>query len=198
MESLSEVDVADFEAALTAARLRPLQFLHAGFGLSAATLCVILVVLSATGSFSADEFRLTQLQMVKGLSVANFVLFFGCYYAGGRLFSAQFSPSRLAQAVHKDYRDPAGRPIATAAGKCVAIIRKATLIRLVSYDLAASFAFATCLLAILWGVMAAHPSYWLNGAPCLLLIGYVLLTLPTANRLRVLFLIKIAGASRLA
>ena len=42
----------------------------------------------------------------------------------------------------------------------------------------------------------AYPICWLNGLPCVLLFLYVLLTFPTASRLKVLFLVKIAGAYR--
>jgi len=196
MESLSEVAVSDFEAALTPPRVRLLQVIHAAFGLSMVTFGLVVVALHRHGSFGSGTAPAAAPLIVQVMTGLNFVGFCTCWTLGARFFSAHLSSARLARAVRQEFRDPAGRPIADPAEKCVAIIRKASFWRLLCLDVAASFSFATCLVAVVLGVMQGRPVYWINAAPGLLLIAYLAITFPTASRLRTLFLVKIAGAWR--
>ena len=193
MESLSQVDVADFEAVLTPARLRALRLLHVGFAMAMVSMAIVAAVLAAA---SPGHTAPRAVLLVKALSVANLVFFFACGMVGTRLFDRQFTPERLADALHTPMHDHVRRPVSDPAQKCLAIVRRAVFLRLVCLDVSAGFAFAVCVTGILTGVLAAHPVYWLNAAPAVLLAGYALITFPSADRLRTLFLIKIASARR--
>ena len=71
----------------------------------------------------------------------------------------------------------------------------ATILRLAVLESGAVVGFVACLLAIQFGVVQDHPEYWANFATCVLFLGYVAFTVPTRERLRDVFLTRIAGAS---
>jgi hypothetical protein len=194
MESLSEVDVADFEAEVTPARLRALKWVHAAFGLSVVPFGAAIAALYSQGPSSPEGPREGVFLALNWATLANLLLFCVCYHIGTRLFNAQFSRARLSDAIRQESRTE--QPTARPAGKCLAIIQRALVLRLACLDAAAAIGFGACLAATVLGAMRLHSIYWLNAVPCVFLPAYVALTFPSADRLRILFLIKIARASR--
>ncbi len=170
--------------------------LHARCGATVVVLGAVAAFLAGQEGFRTRQPTPSATLAVELVSALNIVAFFVCRWLGTRLFNAQFSPERLSRALHEEFRDPLGRPAAGPAAKCLAIVRKALLLRLCCLDVAAGFGFGACLVAIVMGLMQSHPICWLNGLPCVLLLLYVVLTFPTASRLKVLFLVKIAGVYR--
>jgi len=196
VESLSEVDIQDFDAALSPSQVRPPQLIAAGMALGVVVLGGIVVFFHTQELLDREGFQSLSLPLIQILTGVHFVVFCGCYLAGMLLYNTQFSRTRLSKAAQRVYKDTRGQPVTSPAGKCLAIIRTAIILRLALLDAAANFGLATCLLAAMGGVLSEHPEYWANAATGVFLIAYVLVTFPTPDRVRNIFLDKIAAGPR--
>ena len=196
MDSLAEVDVQDFEAALTRQQLLPLQVVQMGIAAGAVAFAGVVAFLATSGQFGPKEPEPSGLLVVQVLTVAHFAVFCAGYVVGGMLSRAQFSPERLSRAMGKTFRGPTGQAVKDPPGKCLAIIRTATILRLALLDAGATLGLATCLVAQAMGVLGEQPAYWANVATTPILVAYAALTFPTAARVRGIFLDHIAAARR--
>ena len=189
MESLSDVTVEEFEAALTPERLRPLQMIQAACGFGVVAFGAILGVLLTQQSATAQP---GNMQVIQILSVLNAAWFVGSHMTASVLYGLFFSPARLARAAQGEMRGPDGQGLHSPAEKCIVLIWIATILRLAVLESSAVIGFVACLFAIQFGVIRDHPEYWANFATCVLFLGYAAFTVPSRERLRDVFLTRIA------
>lgn len=191
MRSFADVSVDAFAAALTPAELRVFQLLQGALGAGVAMfLCVSIILYVLDAGASAGE-AASDLQLVRMLSLVHMVLAVALFVAAKVVYDLQFRPERLAEANRPELRDAQGEITPDPAQHCVALLRTAMILRLAMYEGIAMFGLVVCLLAVINGVMQASPVYWLNALSSVALIGYTVLTFPTAERLRSLFLSRI-------
>jgi len=142
------------------------------------------VVLGAVSANAPEKATEGAAPLARILSVANAVVFFGAWSAGGLLFNLLLTPGRIARAVEASRK--------SSAEACLDQLQLASLVRLICLDASACFALAVCVVFTLKGILPRGRVYWLNGLPACLLAAYALYTLPSIPRLRVLFLVKVA------
>ncbi len=181
MATEAERALAEFERAITPQRLRAMRLIHVAFPLSLVAFGVVLGAVSANAPEKAAE---GAAPLARILSVANAVVFFGAWSAGGLLFNLLLSPGRIARAVEASRK--------SSAEACLDQLQLASLLRLICLDASACFALAVCVVLILKGILPRERGFWFNGLPACVLAAYALYTLPSVPRLRVLFLVKIA------
>ena len=193
MDSLCEVRFDDFRAALTVAELRAMQLFQVGVGGNLVLLGLLAAFLqlwrSPEGGGRPPNAELV-VQVLTAVHVAGAMV---AVFLSRKLCGWRFSAERLAAAVRKPLRDSRRRPINEPAAKCVAIIRSATILRLVVLDTGVSLGLVTCIVAAWFGVLGEHLGYWLNALSGAWLLGYVVATFPTRERVEGIFVEKIAG-----
>jgi hypothetical protein len=187
------MSVMDFEAALTSTEVRVSQIIQGALASGIAlflTIVVLMYVLMDGAAPTAQE----NLRVVNLLSLVHIGLAVALYGVSQRLYDAQFAEPRLSQRLGMEMRDMQGRVIDDPAQKCLYLMRSAMIIRLACYEGAALFGLVVCLLAVVTGVLHAYPLYWLNALTSVLVLGHLITTLPTADRLKSVFLAKIKKA----
>jgi hypothetical protein len=194
MRSLSEVRIEEFDAALTPRQLRLLRVVSTIIVLGKVVFAAVLTALYGGGSAAAPT--PFALGIVRTASVVHVVLFGLSCPMAGLLYEVQLWPRRLVDGVGRELRGPTGRWAASPAERCLELIRRAVLYRFLLLDGAALFGAVVSVYAAATGVLNAYPGYWLNASSSLFLFAYVLFTFPTAERVRAIFLRRIAGAPR--
>ncbi len=167
----------DFEAALTPATLRTMAILH--MALAAAPLLYViplLILLQGSGLTTPrdDDFFLVNI-----LTLAHLLVLLTALYLGTFLFQRFFSPSRL---VDTEESGPGHLAL-----RVLGLLRSAIIARLVLLEGASFFGLAVCIIAILRGVAAVEPLYYVNLGSIFVLAGYGVLTFPTKERLVMVF-----------
>jgi hypothetical protein len=195
MRSFADVSVHDFEAALTPAELRMFQIIQGALGAGIATfLCIPVALYVFDAVVLADE-AAQDLQLIRLLSLVHIALAAALLVTAKVVYDLQFRPERLAGEHRPALRDTQGEVIHDPATYCLALLRTAMIVRMAMYEGIAMFGLVVCLLAVIDGVVQAYPLYWLNALSSVALIGYIVLTFPTAERLKALFLSRIKQAA---
>lgn len=194
MDSLSETSLEAFAAALTPERLRRLQLIYAVLGL-----CVLLewglaAALHVVGPVGDWDGGMPPVQTIGILSGVHGVLFAASLVCGSAYAARQLSPERLRKAVELPVRRPNGKLATGPAAKCVAVVQRALHVRLFSLYGPASFGGAVGCVAAVMGVLRVRPVFWLNAASAVPFLVLALRTFPTADRLKAIFVERIAGA----
>jgi hypothetical protein len=65
------------------------------------------------------------------------------------------------------------------------------IIRLAMYEALALFGLVICLLAVLEDIVQTYPVYWLNLLSSLVVVGYMIMTMPNAQCITMVFKEKI-------
>lgn len=192
MISLSEVNSAEFEIALTPESIRTSQLIYSALMLGVMAF-VTAVLLTYNYRDTSQEIH-DATDLVNLLSIAHIVMALGAYGAAKFLYDTQFKPEHLASALRRELRDAWGKNIAVSpAEKCVALIRTASIIRLALLEGAAFFGLMTCMVGVTSGVMSSHPEYWLNLVTTAIMTYFTYATFPTRERLLQIFEEKIKG-----
>lgn len=71
--------------------------------------------------------------------------------------------------------------------RCLALIRVGTIMRLAMFQGVAFLGLTVCLLGSIWGVLKAHPIFWVNGLSAVAMILLAVTTFPTKERLEAVF-----------
>lgn len=162
-----------FRASLTPQVMRTFQVVHAAIaaGILTFSAVVVIVYLQSAAVFPAesDIFLLTVLTAVHAF-MATGLVFAGRAIA--EVLCARQGPS-------------------ADAAECVALIRKAAIIRLATMEGGAFFGLVVLIVGSTNGVVHAFPAFLLNGLTAFNAIAYIVLTFPTADRLEQVFRTKI-------
>lgn len=179
MKTLSEVTRDEFRGVLTDANVLTLRVIHIAIAAGVLLFCGVVLFLyvsmaSEVRTVGEDEFQLIQLA-----SFAHLVVAFTAYAAANFLFNIQFKEDKLS--VQSE----------TPAEQCLTMIRSALILRIALYEAPALFGIVVCLLAIMNGVLYVQPLVALNLITTLILLGLVVNTMPSKERLETLFVAHI-------
>lgn len=191
MRPFAEVSSKDFEAALTPAEVRVFQIIQGALGLGIALFLSVSVLLALLDTGAPPEEAVQGLPLVRLLSLVHIAVAVALFVTANLVSDLQFRSERLAETRRQELRHARGEVLHNPAKQCLAILRTALIVRLAMYEGIAMFGLVVCVLAAVNGVLQAYPVYWLNALTSVAFIGYVVLTFPTAERLKVLFLAKI-------
>jgi hypothetical protein len=195
MRPFVNVSVHEFEAALTPAELRIFQIIQGALGAGIAVFLGVTIILYVLGSDALAGEATQGIQLVRMLSLVHLAMAVVLFVAAKVVYDLLFRSERLAAASSPELRNAHGEVTHDPAQHCVALLRTSTIIRLALYEAIALFGLIVCLLAVVDGVVQAYPVYWLNALSSVAFSGYVVLTFPTAERLKALFLSRIKQAA---
>jgi hypothetical protein len=186
MQSLSNLSITEFKIALTPERVRVGMIIQGALAAGALLFFfVILAVASLNHRNNSIEIDLNQLIYMTSACLLFFIVDFVIGYF---LYHSQFKPERLEVAYSSDLKDQNGNIIpASPAEKAVSLIRTSMLIRTAMFEGAAFFGLATLLIGAQQGALNTVPWVWINVLPLFVLLIWVMITFPTANRLENIF-----------
>ncbi len=190
MLSLSNLSITEFKTALTPERVRVGMIIQGVLAAGALLFFfTILAVSSLNQQSSSIEIDLDQLTY---MTIACLLFFVVDFAVGHFLYHSKFKPERLEAAYSSDLKDQNGNIIpASPAEKAVSLIRTSMFIRTALFEGAAFFGLAILMISAQQGALNTVPWIWLNVLPLLVLLIWVLITFPTANRLVSIFEVKI-------
>jgi hypothetical protein len=151
--------VVDERRTVSDGDVRGLAVLQAALGVGPLSFWGVVVGLSLLPGFAERTATPESLQLVVLLSVAHAATGLTSWTAGSFLFERTL-----------------------ARGCDLASLRAATILRLALFEGVALFGAVVCLQAVLLGVAPAQPLVWLNAASTFVLLGLVIVTFPTRER----------------
>jgi len=185
MNSLREVSIDEFRSVLTDGEIRTLQVIHLAMPVGVMVFGFVVGMMVQTNS------PLANIELITMLSAVHGMVAFGAYAAANFIYQSQFTDDRLQQAISKTFyyqrRRPYQQPITSEAGKCLAIMRTATIVRLAMMEMPGLFGLVVCFLAALNGVIQVNAWYWLNAITALIFVGFVGITFPNKEKLEQIF-----------
>lgn len=185
LHSLADLELREFEAALTPMDVRGLQILHFAFAMGPVLFLGVVAGLHFSGSLGANAAG-GGADILPILALALAAVCLGCYAVAAIATAASFSDQRLAVEPRE------GEDIqARAAGECVSRIRGALLLRAALVEGPALFGIVIILLASIFGELERQPLYWLAALPAAILLLYIAANFPTADRLKRFFVRRI-------
>ncbi len=185
MQALSGVSLTDFEAALTPAEVRTSQIIQGAIGIGIALFIVVVYVMYVTIEAPVNASP-PNASIVQIMSLIHLLLAASLVITAQVVYGMQFSPERLKQVFTQDESMNLEPP-----QRCISLIRTAMIIRLGLYEGIALFGLIVCLLAVVDHVVQVYPMYWLNMLSTLLVLSYVVVTLPTGPRIKKIFIERI-------
>ena len=192
MQSLAEVQLHNFQQALTPARLREMRTVYIALGAGVLVFGFVIWNIStvATGRAPAED----TLRMMMILSIVHAVFALSVYAVSNFIYNLQFRPSRLERSAQEGVYDPRSRRVLEdPAVNSLMIIRVAAIIRLALLEGVAFFGLAICMMGVKNGVMEIQPAYWLNALSAVVMLAFVAATFPTRERVEEIFRRKIQG-----
>jgi hypothetical protein len=175
MDSKERVSLDDFRRVATPEAVRVLQLIHLAFlgTVSMLTFGVVLVHYMYAPEAAADA---EAVGLIRMLSLGVLMMATAIYGTVMHLYPRILLRARPADAA------PA-TPASDPATWFLVRIRTAEILRLALLEAPALFGLVVCVLAAFNGVLHAHPVYWLNALPAVVLIAYATLNFPTLDRL---------------
>jgi hypothetical protein len=126
------------------------------------------------------------LALVRPLTLAHLLLAGVVYLVAMPMYRAQFRRARRTRALQRPVG--MGAPVEDSpAGRCFVLIQQATMLRLALLEGAALFGLVVCVIGVLGGVLHRYPLYWVNSVSALIMLGTVVATFPTRERLEQVF-----------
>lgn len=179
MDHKERVSLDDFRRVATPGAVRVLQLIHLALlgTVSMFTFGVVLVHYMYAPAAAADA---EEVALIRVLSLGVLMMATAVYGTVMHLY-----PRVLLRARPPDAGPDT--PASDPAAWSLARIRTAEILRLALLEAPALFGLAVCILAGFNGVLQAHPVYWLNALPAVVLIAYATLNFPSLDRLIDLF-----------
>ena len=194
MNSLTEVTLTQFQSALTAQNIRVFQIIHGTIALGVAAFMGVVFFLYSTQGATGDSRDLKDAyDLIKVLTLAHIMLAAGVYTVARVIFNMLLGPSALQGGMIKEIKDTQGRIITNNGEKILAMMRTALIVRLAMLEAPALFGLVICLIAVTNGTIYQTSLIWLNAVTALILIGFVILTFPSKEKLEEIFNSRIAG-----
>jgi hypothetical protein len=171
--------------------VRTSQIIQGALASGIALLSVVVLLMYNLVDIQADA-PPPDTSVIQTMSLIQLVLACVLVFTAKIVYDMQFRPERLRRVLVQGLPNSQRQMVHLAPPQlCIALIRAAMIIRLAMYEGIALFGLVICLLAVVEGVMQAYPLYWLNVLSSLLVVGYIVLTFPNAQRIKMVFMEKI-------
>ncbi|GIV61884.1 MAG: hypothetical protein KatS3mg044_0750 [Rhodothermaceae bacterium] len=164
-----------FRRVLTPANVRTLQVIESALAAGVTLFAVVIFFLYLTRSAVPGD--AADVQLIRMLTYGHLLVAVGVYTVVGRVYAMMLGGT--------------GAP--ATAEEAWNRLRTAGIVRLALLEGVALFGLVVCLLAVIAGVMARHPGYWINLISAVGMVGFVALHFPTTDRLEQTFRTHFGG-----
>ncbi|MFN0158547.1 MAG: hypothetical protein ACKVRP_10825 [Bacteroidota bacterium] len=167
---MSIINLNEFQRALSETYVRSLQVIHAALAIGVITFAAVVYVVYSNPPAENPSLE-DAAELLQTLTIIHVLLALSCYLA------AQIAFTRIA-APNQDVVENV-----PSVQSSLTRLRSALIVRLALFEAPAFFGLIVCMLGALNGVLHSQPEYWFNTFSSVIMLGLVVITFTTREKL---------------